>query len=107
MRTGDQSTQLSTWARPHFLEFLSTNCVTLAEDCAGPRTKRILRLLAADFALEAERYHAIMGRNDRPWRSPTRTRIPKNDSSPRLVESYSNQARLTEWMDGGGGDYAS
>jgi hypothetical protein len=88
MWTGDQSTQLSTWARPHFLEFLTTNCITLAEDCTGPRTKRILRLLAADLALEAERYHGIIGRNDGPRRSRARMQLPKNDSSPRLFGSY-------------------
>jgi hypothetical protein len=43
---------------------LVTNCVTLAEDCTQPRTKRILRLLAADLALEAEKYRAITGRHE-------------------------------------------
>src|SRR5262249_61311496 len=62
MQRRAQSAPLSTWARPHFLELLVANGVTLAEDCTRPRTKRILRLLAADLALEAETYRAIAGR---------------------------------------------
>jgi len=64
MRRWEQSTPLSTWARPHFLELLVTNCITFAEDCISPRTKRILRLLAADLAIEAEKYRATISRDD-------------------------------------------
>jgi hypothetical protein len=39
---------------PHLLEWHSANCVALAELCATPQVKKILRLLAADLALEAE-----------------------------------------------------
>lgn len=39
---------------PHLLEWHSANCVALADLCATPRARKILRLLAADLALEAE-----------------------------------------------------
>jgi hypothetical protein len=39
---------------PHLLEWHSSQCVSLADSCAVPRVKNILRLLAADLALEAE-----------------------------------------------------
>jgi hypothetical protein len=39
---------------PHLLEWHSSNCVGLAEACGNERVKNILRLLAADLAIEAE-----------------------------------------------------
>jgi hypothetical protein len=39
---------------PHLLEWHSANCVAIAELCTTPRVKKVLRLLAADLALEAE-----------------------------------------------------
>ena len=39
---------------PHLLEWHSANCVALAEMSAAPQVKKVLRLLAADLALEAE-----------------------------------------------------
>ena len=39
---------------PHLLEWHSANCLGLAEHCAVPQVRKILRLLAADLALEAE-----------------------------------------------------
>jgi hypothetical protein len=39
---------------PHLLEWHSANCVALADLCATPQVKKLLRLLAADLALEAE-----------------------------------------------------
>jgi len=39
---------------PHLLEWHSAHCVALAEICATPQAKKLLRLLAADLALEAE-----------------------------------------------------
>ena len=39
---------------PHLLEWHSANCLALAELCATPYVKKVLRLLAADLALEAD-----------------------------------------------------
>jgi hypothetical protein len=39
---------------PHLLEWHSANCVALADMSAAPQVKKLLRLLAADLALEAE-----------------------------------------------------
>jgi len=64
MRAAEPSTSLSTWAVPHFLELLATNAIMFAEDCMRPRTKRVLRLLAADLMIEAEKYRAILRQED-------------------------------------------
>jgi hypothetical protein len=40
---------------PHLLEWYASYCVTLAENCERPRTQRLMRLLAADLAIEAHR----------------------------------------------------
>jgi hypothetical protein len=40
--------------RPHLLEWHSAHCLALAEHCERPYAAKILRLLAADFAIEAE-----------------------------------------------------
>jgi hypothetical protein len=64
MCAAEQSTSLSTWAVPHFLELLATNAIEFAEDCTQPRTKRVLRLLAADLMIEAEKYRAIIKQED-------------------------------------------
>jgi hypothetical protein len=39
--------------RPHLLEWHSAHCLALAEHCERPYAAKILRLLAADFAIEA------------------------------------------------------
>ena len=39
---------------PHLLEWHSAHCVALAELCQAPHVRKMLRLLAADLALEAE-----------------------------------------------------
>jgi hypothetical protein len=39
---------------PHLLEWHSWHCVGLADACENARVKKILRLLAADLAIEAE-----------------------------------------------------
>jgi hypothetical protein len=39
---------------PHLLEWHSAHCVALAEHCEAPQVRKMLRLLAADLALEAE-----------------------------------------------------
>ena len=39
---------------PHLLEWHSANCLALAEQSAIPRVRTMLRLLAADLALEAD-----------------------------------------------------
>lgn len=39
---------------PHLLEWHSANCLALAELSAAPHAKKVLRLLAADLALEAD-----------------------------------------------------
>jgi hypothetical protein len=39
---------------PHLLEWHSSHCICLADACAVPRVKNLLRLLAADLAIEAE-----------------------------------------------------
>jgi hypothetical protein len=54
--SSDDRPPVSTWARQPFLDLLVANCVMLAEDCTVPRTRRVLRLLAADLAMEAEWY---------------------------------------------------
>ena len=81
---------LSIWARPPFLELLVTNCVTLAEDCLRPRTKRILRLLAADLALEAEKCRAIDATDAAAFRrEPSITSLLANESAAIEVGSAS------------------
>jgi hypothetical protein len=37
---------------PHLLEWHSWHCVALADDCPDIRVKKLLRLLAADLAIE-------------------------------------------------------
>jgi len=39
---------------PHLLEWHSAQCLGLAELCDAPHVRKVLRLLAADLALEAE-----------------------------------------------------
>jgi hypothetical protein len=39
---------------PHLLEWHSAHCLGLAELCEIPHVKKVLRLLAADLALEAD-----------------------------------------------------
>ena len=39
---------------PHLLEWHSANCLALAEQSAVPEARKLLRLLAADLALEAD-----------------------------------------------------
>jgi hypothetical protein len=39
---------------PHLLEWHSSHCVGLADACENAHAKKILRLLAADLAIEAE-----------------------------------------------------
>ena len=39
---------------PHLLEWHSWHCVGLADACENPRARKLLRLLAADLAIEAE-----------------------------------------------------
>ena len=38
---------------PHLLEWHSSHCVSLADTCSNARVKTLLRLLAADLAIEA------------------------------------------------------
>jgi hypothetical protein len=40
---------------PHLLEWYASYYVTLAENCKQPRTRRLMRLLATDLAIEAHR----------------------------------------------------
>ena len=39
---------------PHLLEWHSANCLALAEQSATPDVRKLLRLRAADLALEAD-----------------------------------------------------
>jgi len=86
MRRCPQSAPLSTWARAPFLELLVTNCVTLAEDCTRPRTKRILRLLAADLALEAEKYRATTSRHEATCVAPVHRESSATEVEPMPAE---------------------
>ena len=38
---------------PHLLEWYASYCITLSESCTDTRTKRLLRLLSSDLALES------------------------------------------------------
>jgi hypothetical protein len=49
-----QANQVGPRDLPHLLEWHSWHCVGLADACESPRVKKILRLLAADLAIEAE-----------------------------------------------------
>src|ERR1044071_6961944 len=53
-RRGVQRMRIERSDHPHLLEWHSANCLALAEHCPTPRVKTVLRLLAADFALEAD-----------------------------------------------------
>jgi len=48
-----QRSDLTSRDVPHLLEWHSWHCVGLAEGCANARVKNLLRLLAADLAIEA------------------------------------------------------
>lgn len=46
---------------PHLLEWHASYCVTLAESSTHARTKRLLRLLAVDLAVEAQKHRNRRG----------------------------------------------
>jgi hypothetical protein len=52
-RDGQSSMPRRNSDRPHLLEWHSAHCLALAEHCDRPYAAKILRLLAADFAIEA------------------------------------------------------
>jgi len=59
--------------RPHLLEWHSAHSLALSAACKSPRSTRILRLLAADLAIEAlaaRRQAANEGRSHRRDYSP-------------------------------------
>jgi hypothetical protein len=41
---------------PHLLEWYASYCITIAEDCTSSRANKLLRLLAVDLALEAQKH---------------------------------------------------
>ena len=38
---------------PHLLEWYASYCITVSESCTDPRTRKLLRLLSGDLALES------------------------------------------------------
>jgi hypothetical protein len=54
LRWRELSMEIGRGDYPHLLEWHSSHCVALADLCATPHVKKILRLLAVDLALEAQ-----------------------------------------------------
>jgi hypothetical protein len=61
---------------PHLLEWHSSHCVSLADACETPRAKKILRLLAADLAIEAESLRRRWQERDIAALTPHVERLP-------------------------------
>jgi hypothetical protein len=59
---------------PHLLEWHSWHCVGLADACEAPRAKKILRLLAADLAIEADSLRRQWQERDLAALTPTSER---------------------------------
>jgi hypothetical protein len=57
-------------SKVYLLHWQAANCVTLSEISKNERAKRLLRLLAADLLLEAERQNALLREHGSARRVP-------------------------------------
>ena len=68
---------------PHLLEWHSSHCICLADACAVPRVRNMLRLLAADLAIEA-------GTLRRQWQERDLAVMAPNSARPQLPAGERN-----------------
>jgi hypothetical protein len=68
---------------PHLLEWHSSHCICLADACAVPRVKNLLRQLAADLVIEAETLR-------RQWQQRDLAVMTPNAARPRLPAGEGN-----------------
>jgi hypothetical protein len=52
--------KLEAGAMVFLLEWVAADCIRVAESCKLPQTARLLRMLAADVALEKDKYDRLL-----------------------------------------------
>lgn len=61
---------------PHLLEWHASHCICLADTCSTPHVRKLLRLLAADLAIEAETRRRHLQERDLAMLTPHEARPP-------------------------------